>query len=231
MVLGDAVTQHPVSAIVTLYGAGVVTSLSPCVYPMLPITVGLLSGTADTTQSRRRVVALALAYVIGLASLYALLGLLAGLTGSLFGTVGSSWWARLTIAAMLAIFGLAMLEVLPVPVPAGLARWAAGLRGGSIAAALLLGATSGIVAAPCGAPAFAAVLTWVATTRSAGWGFVYLFAFSLGMTTLLLAVGLSSGVMTRLPRAGPWMARIHRVGGTLLLVMAAYYVWQAWAVR
>ncbi len=231
MVLGDALPQHPVSAIVALYGAGVVTSLSPCVYPMIPITIGLLSGTADAKQSRRRVVVLALVYVLGLAFLYALLGLLAGLTGSLFGTVGSSWWARLAIAGLLAVFGLAMLDVVSVPVPASLARWAAGLRGGSIAAALLLGATSGIVAAPCGAPAFAAVLTWVATTRSAGWGFVYLLAFSLGMTTLLLAVGISSGVVTRLPRAGSWMVRVQRAGGTLLLIMAAYYVWQAWTVR
>lgn len=231
MSLGDALAQHPLAAILALYSAGVVTSLSPCVYPMIPITVGLISGTTDGAHPRWRVVTLTVAYVVGLALLYALLGLLAGLTGSLFGTIGSSWWARLTIAALLTVFGLAMLDVVPVLVPARLAGWAAGVRGGSVPTALLLGATSGIVAAPCGAPAFATVLTWVAATGAAGWGFVYLFVFSLGMTTLLLAVGLSSGVVTRLPRAGPWMVRIKRGGGILLLLMAAYYVWEAWKVR
>ncbi|MDH3198316.1 MAG: sulfite exporter TauE/SafE family protein [Candidatus Krumholzibacteria bacterium] len=229
--LGDALAYHPFAAIAALFVAGVLTSLTPCVYPMVPITVGLLSGTAGGPHSRRRVVGLTLAYVVGLASLYAVLGLLAGLTGSLFGTVGSSWWARLTIAGLLAAFGLAMLDVLPVPVPARLTTWSGGLRGGSIPAALLLGATSGIVAAPCGAPAFATVLTWVATTRSAAWGFVYLFAFSLGMTALLVAVGVSSGIVARLPRAGAWMVRVKRGGGVLLLAMAAYYAWEAWTVR
>lgn len=228
---GELLTQQPLTAMAVLFGAGVLTSLTPCVYPMIPITAGLLSGASGQAGPRHRIAGLTAAYVIGLALLYAFLGLLAGLTGSLFGTVGSSWWARVIIAALLAMFGLAMLDVVPVRVPPRLAAWAGGLRGGSVPAAFLLGASSGIVAAPCGAPAFAAVLTWVATTRSGGWGFVYLFVFSLGMTSLLVAVGLSSGVLARLPRAGPWMARIKRAGGALLLVMAAYYVWQAWQVR
>jgi thiol:disulfide interchange protein len=86
-----------------------------------------------------------------------------------------------------------------------------------------LGATSGLVAAPCGAPAFAAVLTFVSTTRSAWLGFVYLFVFSLGLTALLVVVGLFSGGLAALPRAGRWMVAVKRVGGILLLVMAEYY--------
>src|SRR5690606_4847049 len=80
--------------------------------------------------------------------------------------------------------------------------------GGSVPAVSLLGATSGIVAAPCGAPAFAAVLTWVATTGSAVLGFIYLFAFSLGMTAILVVVGVSSGAVAALPRSGPWLGWI-----------------------
>jgi thiol:disulfide interchange protein DsbD len=86
-----------------------------------------------------------------------------------------------------------------------------------------LGATSGLVAAPCGAPAFAAVLTFVGTTGSALLGFLYLFAFSIGLTALLVAVGLFSGSLAALPKAGKWTLWIKRAGGVLLLVMAEYY--------
>jgi len=79
------------------------------------------------------------------------------------------------------------------------------------------------VAAPCGAPAFAAVLTFVATTRSGVLGFIYLFVFSLGMTALLVAVGLSSGLVSTLPRSGQWMVWVKRASGVILLAMAEYY--------
>jgi thiol:disulfide interchange protein DsbD len=102
-----------------------------------------------------------------------------------------------------------------------------GLGGGSYPAVFLLGATSGIVAAPCGAPAFAVVLTWVAATGSAVWGFIYLFVFSLGMMTLLVAVGLSSGLLSALPKAGGWMVWIKRGSGIVILAMAQYYFIQA----
>jgi cytochrome c biogenesis protein CcdA len=83
-----------------------------------------------------------------------------------------------------------------------------------------------VVAAPCGAPAFAAVLTWVATTGSAALGFLYLLVFSLGMTALLIAVGLSSGLAARLPRSGRWLGIIKKLGGILLIGMAEYYLVQ-----
>ena len=174
---------------------------------------------------------MALTNATGLALFYAILGLIAGLTGSLFGTIGSSPWARLAIGNVLLIFALAMLDVIPIRVPARLAAWAGSLGGGSYPAVLLLGATSGIVAAPCGAPAFAVVLTWVATTQSAVLGFIYLFVFSLGMTAVLIGVGLFSGTLAALPRAGAWMVWIKKAAGVVLLLMAEYYfvkVGQVW---
>jgi thiol:disulfide interchange protein DsbD len=86
-----------------------------------------------------------------------------------------------------------------------------------------MGATSGIVAAPCGAPAFAAVLTWVAASRSGVLGFLYLFVFALGMTAILVLVGLFSGALTALPRSGRWMTWIKKGAGVVLLGMAEYY--------
>ena len=221
--LADALTHRPLIALVTLFGAGLVTSLTPCIYPMIPITAGILSGTSAGQPSRARTTRLTLAYVTGLALFYAILGLFAGLSGSLFGTVSASPWARFAIGNLLLVFALAMFDVIPVSAPQRLMRWAAGLGGGSYPAVFLLGATSGVVAAPCGAPAFAAVLTWVATTRSGVLGFVYLFVFSLGMTALLVVVGLFSGSLTALPRAGSWMVWVKKLSGVVLLGMAEYY--------
>src|SRR5690606_30233392 len=165
--LGQALHDQPLLALASLFGAGVLTSLTPCVYPMIPITAGLIASTAQARgrePSRLRVASLTLTYVSGLALLYALLGLFAGLSGQIFGTVSSSPWASFTIGCLLIVFGLAMVDVIPVNAPRRLAAWAGSLGGGSYPAVFLLGATSGLVAAPCGAPAFAAVLTWVSTT-------------------------------------------------------------------
>jgi len=149
--------------------------------------------------------------------------MIAGMSGSLFGTIGASFWARLIIGNLLLVFALALLEVIPVRLPVRLSAWAGSLGGGSYPAVFLLGATSGLVAAPCGAPAFAAVLTWVATTRSAVLGFLYLFVFSLGMSALLVVVGMFSGALAALPRAGAWMSWIKKTAGVVLLLMAEYY--------
>lgn len=221
--LGDSLTHEPLLALGALFGAGVLTSLTPCVYPMIPITAGVIAGSAAAEQSRRRTVLLTLTYVTGLALFYAFLGLFAGLTGSLFGTVSSSPWARFAIGNLLLLFGLMMLDVIPIAAPARLTAWATRIGGGSYGGVFLLGATSGIVAAPCGAPAFAAVLTWVSTTRSAALGFVYLFVFSLGMTALLVAVGLFSGTLARMPRSGRWLLWIKRLAGVIMIGVAEYY--------
>jgi cytochrome c-type biogenesis protein len=223
--ISDALQHRPLVAVPLLFAAGLVTSLNPCIYPMIPITAGALAGVnaEGPPPPRRRRIGLTLTYATGLALFYAVLGLIAGLTGSLFGTIGSSPWARLAIGNLLLVFALALLDVIPVRVPARLSAWVGSLGGGSYPAVFLLGATSGIVAAPCGAPAFAAVLTWVATTRSGVLGFIYLFFFSLGMTAVLVVVGLFSGTLATLPRAGAWMIWIKRAAGAVLLLMAEYY--------
>ncbi len=226
--LGEALQASPLLAVVLLFGAGVLTSLTPCIYPMIPITAGIITGTAGENASRGRIVGLTLTYVMGLALLYALAGLLAGLSGSLFGSLASAWWAQLLIAVLLAVFSLAMLDVIPVATPRRLTEWAGSLGAGSYPAVFLLGATSGLVAAPCGAPAFAAVLTWVSTTQSGALGFLYLFSFSLGMTALLVVVGIFSGSVSVLPKAGPWMGWLKRAAGIVLLAMSAWYAWHAW---
>jgi thiol:disulfide interchange protein DsbD len=221
--LAEALSSNPLLALAVMFGAGVLTSLTPCVYPMIPITSAVIAGTARENQPKARTVGLTLTYAIGLATLYATLGALAGLTGQLFGTVSASPWARIAIGNLLVLFALAMLDVVPIPVPRRLLERAARSEGGSYGAVFLMGAMSGVVAAPCGAPAFAVVLTWVAATGAGLMGFVYLFVFSFGMTALLIAVGIFSGVVTLLPRSGVWMLWVKRVAALIMLIMAEYY--------
>jgi cytochrome c-type biogenesis protein len=221
--LEAALREQPLLAVAVLFGAGLATSLQPCIYPMIPITAGILGGAGSTGRSRGRTLVLTLAYVLGLALTYSLLGLLAGLSGTLFGTVSSNPWSSFIMGNLLLVFGLALLDVFPVNAPARLLAWSGRLATDSVAGVFALGATSGLVAAPCGAPAFAAVLTFVSTTGSAVLGFLYLFVFSLGLSALLVGVGLFSGSLAALPRAGRWTVWIKRAGGVLLLLMAEYY--------
>ena len=221
--LAEALAQSPLLALGAMFVAGVLTSLTPCVYPMIPITSAVIAGTAREDQTKSRTIGLTLTYAVGLAMLYAVLGAVAGVTGQLFGTVSASPWTRLAIGNLLVLFGLAMLDVIPVPVPRRLLAYASQSEGGSYGAVFVMGAMSGVVAAPCGAPAFAVVLTWVAATGAGLMGFVYLFVFSMGMTALLIGVGLFSGTVALLPRSGAWMVWMKRVAAVIMIGMAEYY--------
>ena len=220
-------SSSPLTAVPLVFLAGVLTSLNPCIYPMIPITAAIVGGqtVGNEAPPRWRTVALTFAYVIGLASVYSILGLIAGLTGSLFGTISTNPWLYFAMANMLVLAALAMLDVLPVRLPAAVVQRAATAgTGGRVAGAFVMGTMSGLVAAPCSAPVMAAVLTWVGATGSGTLGFVYLFVFSLGMCTLLVVVGLSSGAVSRLPRAGIWMVWVKRSFALLMLGVAEWYL-------
>jgi thiol:disulfide interchange protein DsbD len=222
--------SSPAVAIPVLFAGGVLTSLNPCIYPMIPITAAIVggqevAGVNDGMRRRSRPILLTLTYVIGLASVYSLLGVFAGLTGTLFGTVSTNPWLYFAMANLLLLTALAMFDVIPVPVPrAWVERAANAGSAGRFSGAFVMGAVSGLVAAPCGAPIMAAVLTWVTTTQSGALGFVYLFSFSLGMCALLVIVGVSSGALARLPRSGVWMVRVKRAFGIVMLGVAQYYL-------
>jgi cytochrome c-type biogenesis protein len=234
MQIADVASQlstHPAAALPLLFGAGVLTSLTPCVYPWIPITAAIVGGQSaserdgTTAVSRWRPLFLSLTYVVGLATVYAGLGLLAGLTGTMFGTVSANPWAFFVMANLLLVAALSMLDVIPVRVPSAILQRASNAgTGGRVAGAFIMGAASGLVAAPCSAPVMAAVLTWVSTTGSAALGFLYLFTFSIGMCTLLVVVGLSAGAISRLPRAGTWMLWVKRGFACIMLGMAEYYL-------
>lgn len=225
--IAPLLSDRPLTALPLAFLGGVLTSLTPCIYPMIPITVSIVGGQAVGADrpSKRRAIALTFAYVLGLALVYATLGLLAGMTGTMFGTVSTNPWLHLAMANLLILAALAMLDVIPVRLPAALTTRAASVgEGGRVTGAFVMGGASGLVAAPCSAPVMAAVLTWVSLTKSATLGFLYLFVFSLGMCTLLVAVGISVGVLGVLPRAGAWMIWVKRLFALIMLIMAEYYL-------
>jgi cytochrome c-type biogenesis protein len=227
--ISTQLSSSPLTALPILFIAGVLTSLAPCIYPMIPITAAIVGGSAvgEAPRARSRTVLLTLAYVLGLSLAYASVGLFAGLTGTLFGSISTNPWVYFAMANLLIIAALAMLEVIPVRVPAWLlTRAATAGQGGSLSGVFVMGAASGLVAAPCSAPVMAAVLTWVTATKSGVLGFIYLFVFSLGMCTLLVLVGLFSGTVARLPKAGTWMVWVKRLFALIMLGVAEYYLVQ-----
>jgi cytochrome c-type biogenesis protein len=227
--ISSQLSSSPVYALPVLFIAGVLTSFTPCIYPMIPITAAIVGGQSvgEAVQSKSRTVLLTLTYVLGLALVYATLGTIAGMTGTIFGTISSNPWLYFAMANLLILAALVLLEVVPLRVPSSLlTRAATAGTAGRFSGAFVMGAVSGLVAAPCSAPVMAAVLTWVTTTKRGVLGFVYLFTFSLGMCALLVAVGIFSGTAARLPRAGQWMIWVKRGFALVMLAVAEYYLIQ-----
>ena len=219
----------PLLAVGAAFAGGFLASLSPCVYPMIPIVSAYVGSRNTAESSRARSLQLSLVYVIGMAVVYALLGMIAALTGSLFGQIGTSPWALIFVGNLFILLGLNILEVLPLP-PLFSGRYrdcsAPGLLG-----AFLVGAASGLVASPCISPVLLGLLTFVSTKQSVLYGGSLLFSFSLGMGVLLVVAGTFSGLAARLPKPGRWMIVVKKTLGFLMLVLAEYYLikaGQAW---
>ncbi len=225
--LTTQLSSSPLTALGLVFVAGVLTSLNPCIYPMIPITAAIVGGQSVGAEAspKWRSAVLTGAYVVGLAAVYSTLGLIAGVTGTMFGTISTNPWLYFAMANLMLLAALAMLDVIPIRLPESIAsRAATAGTAGRASGAFIMGAVSGLVAAPCGAPVMAAILTWVSSQGSPTLGFVYLLAFSLGMCTLLVVVGLSSGALGRLPRAGNWMNWVKKGFGVVMIGVAQYYL-------
>ncbi|MCL2790195.1 MAG: sulfite exporter TauE/SafE family protein [Desulfobulbus sp.] len=206
-----------VSLLIAFLG-GVLSSLTPCVYPMIPITVGVI-GHANIGGSRWRGFSLSLIYVAGMACTYTALGIFAAATGRLFGTISSNPWTFLAVGNVVLLFGLTMLDA--VPMPAFSNRLATARL--DLSGIFLAGIVSGLVAGPCTTPVLGSLLAYTATAQSLVAGGLLLFVFSLGMGMLLLGVGTFSSLLAALPRSGPWMVLIKKTMGIFMLLIAQYF--------
>jgi thiol:disulfide interchange protein len=214
------------AALVVVFAAGVLTSFTPCVYPMIPVTVTYIGGAS--AGNRRRAVALSVVYVLGLAVVYASLGVITALLGKTFGQFTRNPWIYGGVGLLIVVFGLAMVDLFAIRLPTFLTGiQAAGARRGGFAGAFLMGVAAGFVAAPCTAPVLGVLLVYVASQGDVVWGGTLLLAFSLGLSLLLLALGIFAGLLTSLPRAGAWMDRIKKGFGVAMLLVGAWFLFEA----
>lgn len=212
-------------AIAAAFTGGVLAGLSPCVYPLIPIVSAYVGSRTTGEKTRLKSFLLSLAYVVGMATVYALLGMVAALSGSLFGQISTNPWALLLVANILLICALNILEV--IPFPSFFSRRSAEPTVRGIAGAFLVGAASGLVASPCTSPVLFGLLTLVATTRRVLYGGLLMFTFSMGMGILLIAVGTFSGLAATLPKPGRWMTVVKKILGLIMLGLVEYYLIKA----
>ena len=212
----------------SFFGFGLLLSLTPCVFPMVPILSGIIVGSGRNGQavSHTRAFALSLAYVLGMAVTYALVGVAAGLTGTLISSALQNAWvlggfALVFVVLALSMFGLFELQ-LPTFLQSRVTEGASHLRGGALPGVALMGALSSLVMGPCVAAPLAGALLYIGGTGDALLGGLALFCMALGMGVPLLAVGMSAG--TLLPRSGPWMVVVNKVFGVILLASAVWIV-------
>ena len=214
------------AAILVVFAAGVLTSFTPCVYPMIPVTVTFI-GTASQ-GSRKRAVSLSAVYALGLAILYAALGIVAALVGATFGTFTRSPWVYGAVALILGLFAAAMMGWINIPVPGFAGKMqCSGVRKGGHLGAFFIGLAAGFVAAPCTAPVLGFLLAYVARTRDALWGGTLLFFFALGLSFLLMLLGIFSGMLANLPKAGRWMNVVKYGFGLGMIAAALYFLYEA----
>src|SRR6202171_528704 len=204
---------------VALFVGGVLTSLTPCVYPLIPITVGIFGGRQ--AEHRSRSVGLSATYVGGIAAMYSVLGLFAALSGKAFGTVLSSPAIVVLLALFLVALAASMFGAFEIALPSALQQKLSGVKGTGFAGAFGMGLVAGIIAAPCTGPVLAGVLAYVATQRNALLGFWMLFTYAIGMGLLFFVLGATS---LRLPRSGAWMETVKSVLGVALLAAAVSLV-------
>lgn len=213
-----------IGAIFVVFVAGVLTSFTPCVYPMIPVTVTYIGGAA--AGNRRRAVALSVTYVLGLAAMYAALGVAAAMLGKIFGEFTRNPWVFAAVGLIIGGLGLGMLDVFTIPALMTGLQGQGARRGGFLGAALM-GVAAGFVAAPCTAPVLGLLLAYVSQTRNVVWGGALLFVFALGLGLLLMLLGIFSGLLASLPKAGAWMVRIKKGFGIAMLLIGAGFLWKA----
>ena len=199
--------------------AGLLTALTPCVYPMIPITISIFG--AKTGVSRARALALATSYVAGIALMFGSLGTVFALLGRAFGTFLASPWVVVPLAIFFFMMGLSMFGAFEVGLPVGLQTRLSRVGGRGFGGAFLMGLVGGIIAAPCTGPPLAGILAYVASTRDGVYGFVLLAVYAVGIGIPFWAL---AGFSMSLPKSGPWMEAVKSVFGIGLFTAALYYL-------
>lgn len=208
-----------VVTLLLVFLGGLALNLTPCVYPLIPITISYFGGR----QGEGSPVPAAVAYLLGICIMYSSLGLFAALSGKMFGTMLSNPLVLILIAGLMTALALSMFGLYDLRLPTALMNIGGTARSG-VLGAMTMGLTMGIVAAPCIGPFVIGLLTYVATLGSPVKGFLLFFALSLGLGLPYLFLGIFSGRISSLPKSGEWMIGVRKIFGCVLLAMAVYFL-------
>jgi thioredoxin:protein disulfide reductase len=198
-----------------IFLGGLFTSLTPCVYPLIPITVGVFGARKAT--SRGKALLLTSAYVFGMGFVFSVLGVVAALSGKAFGSALGNPWVVVGLAIFLLVLASSMFGAFEMALPTTLNTKLSQVGGGGVVGALLMGSVAGFLAAPCTGPVLTGVLTWVSQTRDPLLGGLLLFTYALGIGVPFFLIGVFT---VRLPKGGQWMEWVKSVFGIALVALA-----------
>src|SRR6185369_7586363 len=218
-----------VSVLLGVFFAGLLLNTTPCVYPIIPITIGFFVNQSAPQEGKpkiSRTFFMASMYVLGMALTYSLLGVIAAKSGGLFGAALQNPIVLIVLAGLMIALSLSMFGVYEFKLPESLNRMATSSTQSTSGAlgAFVMGLTMGIVAAPCIGPFVLALLVHVGTKGSAAYGFALFFVLALGLGLPYLVLGTFSGALKTLPRSGLWMVTVRKVFGLVLIGMALYFL-------
>jgi len=208
-------------SLIFIFLAGLALNLTPCVYPLIPITIGYFGGQAEGKTSR--LFLLGLLYMLGMAITYSVIGVVTSLSGAVFGTLLQNPIVIIGIVLLFVALALSQFGVYEFKLPDALVAKAGGAKGGAFGA-FFMGLTMGIVAAPCIGPFVLGLVTYVAAKGDPYYGFLMFFVLALGLGFPYLLLAIFSGKIKSLPRAGIWMEGVEHIFGFLLIGMAIYFL-------
>jgi thiol:disulfide interchange protein DsbD len=207
--------------LIIVFLGGLALNLTPCVYPLIPITIGYFGGQSE--GSTKRLMMMGVLFVLGLAVTYSIIGVITSLTGAVFGALLQNPVIIFIVALILVTLSLSMFGVYEFKLPDKIVAKAGGAKGGYYGA-FFMGLTMGIVAAPCIGPFVLGLVTYVATKQDALFGFIMFFVLAIGLGTPYLFLAIFSGKIRNLPRAGEWMQGVEHIFGLVLVGMAIYFL-------
>ena len=218
--VAGALDSSVLLALLLIFIGGVLASFTPCVYPVIPLTMAYVGAKSEGNKFKGFIISIAL--VLGIATTYSVLGIISATTGSAFGSFTQSPVFIVFLGFIFIAMGLSMFGYYDIQLPY---TWNTKLqpKKKGLIGAFLMGMATGVLAAPCVGPIIVVLLTWVAKTGSVLKGFVFLFDFALGMGVLFVLIGTFSGVLASLPKAGNWMIKVKYLFGILFIIAALLF--------
>jgi thiol:disulfide interchange protein DsbD len=220
--IDELLRSNMILAFLSVFIAGILTSFTPCIFPMLPITISILGYHADK-HSRFKNFSRSLAYVLGIALTYSTLGVIAAMTGSLFGSMLTNKYVLAGLVILFFAMALSMWGAYEIQSPAFIRNKLGTGKSHGLGGAFVMGLVAGIVASPCVGPVLVSILTYVSTTKNILLGFSLLFTFAFGLGLLFIIIGLFSSALKLLPKSGVWMDGIKFILGAGMWGAALYY--------